>query len=100
LNVSNVVAFIWGPIKFLLLVDFPISQKGSCSCLQTASTYTDSFETLLDAYEQLGEELPLLSEIESLFGENDHMTEALEWIYMDILNFHRHAMRFFQGKSK
>ncbi|KAH5205185.1 hypothetical protein HBI18_154700 [Parastagonospora nodorum] len=81
-NASNMVAFIWGPIKFLLL---------------TGSEYVDSFETLLDAYELIGEQLPLLLERESLVRRNIHMEKALESIYMDILKFHRQALRFFQG---
>ncbi|ORY16158.1 C2H2 domain-containing protein [Clohesyomyces aquaticus] len=83
LNVSWTVAFIWGPIKFLLL---------------TASTFADSFDTLLDAYEQIGECLPMLSEYEGLFSQNPHMLHALELMYVDILEFHQHAMRFFTGK--
>ncbi|KAJ4302641.1 hypothetical protein N0V90_001530 [Kalmusia sp. IMI 367209] len=82
LNVSDVVAFVWGPIKFLLL---------------TASTVSDSFETLLDAYYQIGEQLPLLQEYERLFEENPYMVQALELMYIDILDFHQQAMRFFSG---
>ncbi|KAF2736998.1 C2H2 domain-containing protein [Polyplosphaeria fusca] len=82
LNVSDAVAFVWGPIKFLLLA---------------ASNHIDSFETLLEAYEQIGECLPLLSEYEALFHGPD-MLHALELIYIDILDFHQHALRFFSGK--
>ncbi|KAL1608317.1 hypothetical protein SLS60_003257 [Paraconiothyrium brasiliense] len=82
LNVSDMVAFVWGPIKFLLL---------------TASTVTDSFETLLEAYFEIGEQLPLLQEYEKLFKENPYMIQALELIYIDILEFHQQAMRFFSG---
>ncbi|KAH8733175.1 hypothetical protein GQ44DRAFT_821389 [Phaeosphaeriaceae sp. PMI808] len=84
LNASNFVAFVWGPMKFLLL---------------TASVFTDTFETLLEAYEQIGEQLPLLPEYESLFGDNQHLADALQWIFIDILTFHQHAIRFFQGKK-
>ncbi|RAR00183.1 C2H2 domain-containing protein [Stemphylium lycopersici] len=66
LNVSEAVAFIWGPMKFLLL---------------TASTYTDSFEKLLEAYEQIGEELPLLVHYESLFHNCPQMVYALELMW-------------------
>jgi hypothetical protein len=59
----------------------------------------DSFENLLDAYELIGEQLPLLFERESLVRRNAHMEKALESIYMDILKFHRQALRFFQGNS-
>ncbi|KAL5380194.1 hypothetical protein DPSP01_007994 [Paraphaeosphaeria sporulosa] len=82
LNVSDMVAFVWGPIKFLLL---------------TASTVADSFETLLEAYYEIGEQLPLLQEYEQLFKENPHMIQALELMYLDILEFHQQAMRFFSG---
>lgn len=27
------------------------------------------------------------------------MIDALQWIYVDILTFHKHALRFFQSKS-
>lgn len=60
----------------------------------------DSFESLLDAYELIGEQLPLLVERESLFGSNTPMQKALESIYIDILKFHRQALRFFQGSSQ
>ncbi|KAF1946974.1 C2H2 domain-containing protein [Clathrospora elynae] len=83
LNVSNAVAFVWGPMKLLLL---------------TASTFADSFETLLDAYEQIGEQLPLLSEYESMFHSSPHMINALALMYIDILDFHQQAMKFFAGK--
>ncbi|KAI4608163.1 hypothetical protein J4E80_009171 [Alternaria sp. BMP 0032] len=85
LNVSDAVAFVWGPMKFILL---------------TASTFADSFEQLLDAYERIGEQLPLLVEYESLFHKSPHMIEALEKMYLDILEFHRQALKFFSGRCK
>jgi hypothetical protein len=54
----------------------------------------------LDAYEQIGEQLPLLQEYEALFHHNPHMLQALELMYIDILNFHQDALRFFSGKRK
>ncbi|KAH7348115.1 C2H2 domain-containing protein [Pyrenochaeta sp. MPI-SDFR-AT-0127] len=83
LNVTNIVAFLWGPMKLLLV---------------TASTFTESFEALLNAYERIGEQLPLLSEYESLFRQNRYMVSALEMIYIDILDFHQQAMKFFSGR--
>ena len=55
---------------------------------------------LLDAYEQIGEHLPLLQEYEALFHHSPHMVQSLELMYMDILEFHQDAMRFFSGKCK
>lgn len=104
LNVTDVVAFVWGPIKFLLLVSFIYARFSLCLQAdfysQTASNFVDSFDTLLDAYEQIGEQLPLLAEYESLFHESPHMLEALELMYIDILEFHQHALRFYSGKGQ
>lgn len=61
---------------------------------------TDSFETLLEAYYEIGEQLPLLQEYENLFNENPYMVQALELMYIDILEFHQQAMRFFSGSRK
>jgi hypothetical protein len=55
---------------------------------------------ILEAYEQIGEHLPLLMEYESLFHANPHMVKALEMMYIDILDFHQHAIRFVSGKCK
>jgi len=51
----------------------------------------------LDAYYQIGEQLPLLQEYEDMFDGNPHMVLALESMYIDILEFHQQAMRFFSG---
>ena len=64
----------------------------------TASTFADSFETLLEAYEKIGEQLPCLEEYNALFHNNAYMIDALELMYIDILEFHQQAMRFFSGK--
>ncbi|KAK0111064.1 hypothetical protein ONS95_001444 [Cadophora gregata] len=84
-NASAFVAFVWGPMKF---------------CLLTARTWTDSFETLLDAYGQLGEHIPLLQQYHSFFGSTSEMTTVLVLIYKDILSFHKEATKFFSGKDK
>ncbi|KAL9111362.1 MAG: hypothetical protein Q9227_004239 [Pyrenula ochraceoflavens] len=80
LNVSPFVAFIWGPMKFLL---------------QVASSWAHAFDTLLGAYEQIGENMPLLERYRDLFKDNPHVQRALAAIYDDILEFHRKALRLF-----
>ena len=67
---------------------------------QTASTYAESFETLLDAYSQIGDQLPLLKEYEELFEQHPYMIQALELMYIDILDFHQQAMKFFSSNRK
>jgi hypothetical protein len=44
--------------------------------------------------------MPMLVEYESLFESNAHLLDALQWIYIDILSFHRRAIRFFEGSSE
>jgi hypothetical protein len=85
LNASNFVCFIWGPMKFVL---------------QVASTYAESFDTILDAYQQIGEQIPLLQQYQDLFDHSPHMQRVLEMIYSDILEFHRRALRVFSGPGR
>ncbi|RDL38798.1 uncharacterized protein BP5553_03138 [Venustampulla echinocandica] len=55
LNTSEIVAFVWGPLKFLLLV---------------AKNWAESFDVLLDAYQQISEHLPLLVQHQSLTADD------------------------------
>jgi len=80
-NSSNMVCFVWGPLKFLL---------------QISSTWANSLDRMLDAYEQIGEALPLLQQYESLFVQHSEMRKILVLIYGDILEFHMRAIRFFE----
>jgi len=66
--------------------------------IQTASTLTNTFELILDAYSQIGEHMPLLEQYKSLFGTNSSMTRVLVFIYSDILKFHKKAVRMLRGK--
>jgi hypothetical protein len=67
---------------------------------QSASNWIDSFDTILEAYEDISEQLLLLSDYESLFRENPEMVGALELMYVDILEFHQEALLFFGGTGK
>ncbi|KAI9687323.1 MAG: hypothetical protein M1822_002366 [Bathelium mastoideum] len=80
-NSSIFVTFIWGPMK---------------SLLQIASTHSEGFTKLLDTYEHIGEQLPLLARYEALFREKPHMVDVLSRMYEDILKFHKIALRYFQ----
>lgn len=80
-NGNAIMAFVWGPIKFLL---------------QVTSTYNAAFNELLDTYEHIGEKLPLLLRYQDLFRSKPHMVRILALIYEDILKFHRITLRYFQ----
>ncbi|KAI3572907.1 hypothetical protein IWW34DRAFT_636599 [Fusarium oxysporum f. sp. albedinis] len=73
LNVSEFLAFIW-----------------------VTSNLSDAFDSLLDTYQQIGEQIPLLESYKSLFSENSFMKSLLVMIYEDITSFHIMALRYFR----
>ncbi|KAH9204090.1 hypothetical protein DL95DRAFT_418527 [Leptodontidium sp. 2 PMI_412] len=83
-NVNNILAFVWGPIKLLLL---------------TAATFSDSFDALLDAYQEISENLPILEGYQSIFAKNERMQVVLECVWSNILDFHIRALRIFDQSS-
>ncbi|KAI1736489.1 hypothetical protein F4680DRAFT_432296 [Xylaria scruposa] len=80
LNVSEVVAFVWGPIKLALLV---------------ASARVETLECLLDTYVEIGEVIPSLRQYDRLFEDAPLVLEVLEKYFCDILEFHRNALDVF-----
>ncbi|KAK7917257.1 hypothetical protein PG985_010865 [Apiospora marii] len=84
LNSSDILAFVWGPMKLILL---------------TASTWAESLDTLLDAYEQISDHLPILQKYEDLFRTQPEMQAAVEMIWADVLRFHSQALRIFKQRT-
>ncbi|KAK8044966.1 hypothetical protein PG993_004990 [Apiospora rasikravindrae] len=80
-NVSEMVAFVWGPMKLLL---------------QIAGSFAKAFHELLDVYEKLGESIPMVLQFEQLFREDANMRRVLSIMWKDILEFHRQALKYFQ----
>lgn len=67
---------------------------------QVASNYGDALDRLLEAYQNIWGELPLLSSFQDLTSDRPYTKTILSWIYNDILEFHREAMKYFRGKGK
>lgn len=65
-----------------------------------AKNYADAFNALLEAYLEIGDNLPQLSQFQTLFADNTHMQLALAHIFQDILEFHKEALRYFRERSK
>ncbi|TID18364.1 C2H2 and C2HC zinc finger [Venturia nashicola] len=82
LNSSPFLALVWGPMRFMLLA---------------ASSFTEDFDILLDAYENIGAHIPFLEKYRELF-QHDDMKKVLALIYEDIIEFHSKALRYFTGK--
>ncbi|CEN59396.1 hypothetical protein ASPCAL01847 [Aspergillus calidoustus] len=79
LNCTPFVAYIWGPVKFVL---------------QTASSWSDSLDILLGAYEDIGARAPSFLQYRLVFENNPRMRDMLERWYCDVLEFHFHALQF------
>ncbi|UPL00409.1 hypothetical protein LCI18_011343 [Fusarium solani-melongenae] len=80
LNVHEVVAFVWGPIKFALMI---------------ASNRLETLELLLDTYVEIGEVIPSLRQYEQMFRNYPYLREVLERCFHDILEFHKEALDVF-----
>ncbi|KAI1128502.1 hypothetical protein F5Y10DRAFT_292051 [Nemania abortiva] len=81
LNTTNFLAFVWGPVKLLLL---------------TATSWLESFDDLLDAYQLIAQNLPILEGYQSIFGRSPQIQSVLEGIWSNILEFHIRALRIFE----
>ncbi|KAI3335699.1 putative zinc finger protein [Ustulina deusta] len=78
---NDILGFVWGPVKFLL---------------QATSVVDSAFCELLNAYENMGESLPLLLQYQCVFHTLPHMVRILSNIYEDVLKFQRIILRYFQ----
>jgi hypothetical protein len=67
---------------------------------QTSSTWTESLDAILDAYQKLGESLPKLAQYEPLFRKNFDMALILVLIFDDVLRFNRWVLTLFRSKGK
>ncbi|KAL1615551.1 hypothetical protein SLS54_008956 [Diplodia seriata] len=84
LNACDYIGFVWGPAKFMLVV---------------AASHADALNTLLEAYQEIGEHMPLLPQYESLIMSGPYLHQVMGFLYMDILEFHRKAMKHFRQRG-
>ncbi|KAI6380633.1 hypothetical protein MCOR25_001569 [Pyricularia grisea] len=76
-NSCEILAFVWGPMKFLLL---------------SAKSWTDSIDELLETYQHIADSLPVFSGYDTLFKEDGRMQETLKHVWEVILDFHLEAL--------
>jgi len=69
---------------------------------QTASAFIEAFNELLDMYKEIGENIPLLKQYESLFKDPNfgHMRRIVDLLYMEVLKFHHAANKYFKQRRK
>lgn len=63
---------------------------------QTGCNYSEAFNSLLDAYLQIGELLPQLQAYQQHSLSNSYMRTVLALMYKDILEFHGTALKYFR----
>jgi hypothetical protein len=63
--------------------------------MKITSAWTGAFDILLDAYQQLAKNLPMLEQYESFFITDSETTSVLALIYEEVLNFHLAAWKLF-----
>lgn len=52
---------------------------------------------VLDAYEKIGDQMPLIMEYQDIFKDHLGLQEILVKIYADILEFQQNAIKYFRG---
>jgi len=84
-DASSCLAVIWGSLKLML---------------QVADSMPKAFDSLLEAYEQLGEVIPSLDKKQRVFEVHPQLIKILELMYSDLLEFHEQGLRIFDRPSK
>ncbi|KAL7942558.1 hypothetical protein V8C42DRAFT_331337 [Trichoderma barbatum] len=83
-HVAKVMACVWGPARFLL---------------EFANRTDRELDNLLDAYEKIGNKLPLLYNYTRLFIALPECATVLVHIYQDVMTFHQLTYKLFSLRS-
>ncbi|KAF2219821.1 hypothetical protein BDZ85DRAFT_41489 [Elsinoe ampelina] len=83
-NVNDLIAFVWGPVKLLLLLTHKVA---------------DAFDALLQVYQQIGHDLPIFAQYKALFQDESAMREVLLAMLEVVFDFHQRALRFFETST-
>lgn len=75
---TDYMAFVWGPLKAML---------------HSTSQDQKALDVLLDAYDKLGNTIPILNGFEPIFETYPDLCKILELIYQDVFKFHESALR-------
>ncbi|KAJ5538185.1 ankyrin repeat-containing protein [Penicillium frequentans] len=81
INAADILAFVWGPIKFLL---------------QVASSVSEAFNELLATYKMIGNCLPHIETCQGILLKYPCLEQALESMFHDIFEFHQAALLYFR----
>ncbi|XTI89154.1 hypothetical protein V2W45_1469393 [Cenococcum geophilum] len=102
-NFTRMRAFLEAIEQYGKVIEVFANSSIFVAFIWVASAYSEAFDALLDAYEEIGNNLPLLSQYQDLLehvrvSHNPHFQRALTLIYIDILEFHKKALKYFQQR--
>jgi len=80
--------------------DIPTTYDANDRHIQAASKSSEALNSVLDAYQAIGEQIPSLQGLENSIGSSPHMSEVLLMMYKDILTFHGGTIRNFRHRSR
>ncbi|EUC34823.1 hypothetical protein COCCADRAFT_92467 [Bipolaris zeicola 26-R-13] len=95
---SKLELFLEGMKEYEKVVSVFLNTSAILAFVWVASTFHEAFDALLDAYQRIGEHMPLLAQYEDYFRNHPQMTRVLRLMYEDILKFHFKAMKYFQKR--
>ena len=82
---QDLLSLIWGPIKLLL---------------HWTNNMKQSFDAIVDAFEDIGLLLPEFQEVRKLFSHNEHIKDVLVLFFRDLLDFYLIVLNFFRKKRE
>ncbi|KAI1321681.1 hypothetical protein F5Y16DRAFT_416784 [Xylariaceae sp. FL0255] len=77
-GVAYNMSYVWGPMERIIRV---------------TSTSLEAFNSILDAYQEIGENIPRLHSHRAQLASNEHFRSILSLIFDDTLWFHREILR-------
>ena len=72
----------------------------TCYDFQSTQDFTDPLHCVLDAYQAIGDQIPICTSFQHLFTSKPHTKDILVTLYKDILEFHRMTIGHFKQRSK
>ncbi|KAI9683271.1 MAG: hypothetical protein M1822_006136 [Bathelium mastoideum] len=83
-NPLEAAAYLWGPMRYIL---------------NTSSKSSEALNYVLDAYQDIGEQIPPLHGLEDTIGSSPHMREVLLLMFKDILAFQGQTIQHFRQRT-
>ncbi|KAI1311218.1 hypothetical protein F5Y03DRAFT_324179 [Xylaria venustula] len=77
-GLNNPMAYIWGPMEYIL---------------RATASHSNILNCILDAYQEVGEQIPQLHAYKERFAASQHLNHALVLIYNDVLWFHAEILQ-------